>query len=197
MNFNVIGNAIFNFFNLLLLLSLSIIFCVLSFSLFYFPITVGIIVTIQDTFIHNKNYFYKTFFNTIKYVLKNYLKTSILFYVLLLVYSFLLYFATTNAVTPLYIFSTSFIGILLFCLMLVSANICILKNTKTVELISNAILIMKRHFPFIFVIIILTLLLIYLFIKISSLYLIIAFILYLFAIAYILEYGIITNYRED
>lgn len=197
MNFNTIGNLIFDFFNVLVIILFSIIVCILTFSIFYFPLLSAIIVTIQDHFIYHKSYFYKTFFKTFLYVTKKYFRAIILFDFLFLLINFLIYFNLVNPVPLMFTIGLVISFSVFYSILLVSANICTLEQLTTKELISKSTLLIKKHINFIFVILVLTFALIYLFLHIAILYFIFCLVAYVIVVSLVLEYGIIINYRPD
>ncbi len=196
MNLDAVGNFIFHFFNFLVLLTLSIIFCTFTFSLFFFPIIVAIIVTVQNNFILNKGYFYKTFFSTFMFVTKKYFKTCLMFYILLLLLSFLLFFALTNPITPFFIFGLGLLSSVLYCILLVSANICTIQNMSTPELLAQTILVIKKHYSFVLSILVITFGMIYIFLHSNLLTFIVLSTICVFIIPFILYYGITRNYID-
>ncbi len=197
MNFNTVGDLIFNFLNTLVIIFFSAIFCLLTFSIFLFPLIVGIIVTIQDTFIYNKGYFYKTFFKTTLFVTKKYFISTLIFYLFFLIISYLCYITIFTTVPIFFTFSVVVFSSIFFTLLIISANISTLKIMKTSELFSNAILIAIKYKNFVFSILAITFLLLYIFLNTNILFFVIAFVTYIIIISYILEYGIIKNYREN
>ncbi len=195
MNFYNLGELLFNIINTIIILFISIILSLLTASFLFFPLITAILITLQNTFIYNKGYFYKTFFKTILFVLKNYFKTSLLFYLIFLIINFLFAFAVFYSVPMFFKFSIFILSSLFFILIIMSASICTLKITKTDELLANSILISIKHINFTLSILAITFLLIYIFLNSTILVFVVYFVVYIVLITYIIEYGIIKNYK--
>lgn len=195
MNFYNLGELLFNIINTIIILFISIILSLLTASFLFFPLITAILITLQNTFIYNKGYFYKTFFKTILFVLKNYFKTSLLFYLIFLIINFLFAFAVFYSVPMFFKFSIFILSSLFFILIIMSASICTLKITKTDELLANSILISIKHINFTLSILAITFLLIYIFLNSTILVFVVCFVVYIVLITYIIEYGIIKNYK--
>ncbi len=197
MNLHTLGDFIFNVLNILVIIFFSVLLSAFTFSIFIFPLITAILITVRNTFIYNKGYFYKTFFSTIIYVVKNYYKAGLLFYIIFLVFSAIGYYAIFTPVPMFFIFSSFIFSSLFFVLITVSGGICTLKKMKTSELITNAILISIKFKSFILSMLVITYFLIFLYLKINILFFILSIIVYVLLISYIMEYGIVVNFKSE